>query len=73
MPILFCSMQVIKKATSGSGVASSGVQQGSLGSKELHYVLRVLGPAACRNPALFTDVAKSTLRLSLPASSKRGL
>ncbi|KAK3103700.1 hypothetical protein FSP39_021121 [Pinctada imbricata] len=68
----FCMEKVIKKATSGSGSSQSGVQQGSLGSKELHYVLRILGPAACRNPALFTDVAKSTMRLARPTLSNRG-
>lgn len=45
---------------------------GIIGSKELHYVLRVLGPAACRNPELFSAVAKSTLRIALPPPSKRG-
>lgn len=40
--------KVVRSATSGIGSNSSGVAQGSIGSRELHYVLRVLGPAACR-------------------------
>lgn len=51
----------------------SGVHQGSLGSKEVHYVLRVLGPAACRNPSLFAEVTKNVLRIALPPPSKRGM
>ena len=49
----------------------SGVDQGSMGSKELHYILRVLCPAACRNPELFVEVVGSTLRVALPPL-KRG-
>ncbi|XP_060080556.1 E3 ubiquitin-protein ligase HUWE1-like [Ylistrum balloti] len=67
----YCMEKAIKKATSGSGSSLSGVQQGSMGSKELHYVLRVLGPAACRNPGMFTEVARNTLRIALPRPSKR--
>ncbi|KAK8782859.1 hypothetical protein V5799_015800 [Amblyomma americanum] len=40
-------------------------------SKELHYVLRVLGPAACRDPKLFQEVATGVLRISLLPMSKR--
>ncbi|KAH8032153.1 hypothetical protein HPB51_023297 [Rhipicephalus microplus] len=40
-------------------------------SKELHYVLRVLGPAACRDPKLFQEVATNVLRISLLPMSKR--
>ncbi|XP_054925199.1 E3 ubiquitin-protein ligase HUWE1 isoform X3 [Dermacentor andersoni] len=40
-------------------------------SKELHYVLRVLGPAACRDPKLFQGVATNVLRISLLPMSKR--
>ncbi|OQR80407.1 E3 ubiquitin-protein ligase HUWE1-like, partial [Tropilaelaps mercedesae] len=32
---------------------------------EMHYTLRVLGPATCRDPKLFTEVAKNQLRISL--------
>jgi E3 ubiquitin-protein ligase HUWE1 len=68
-----CLFQVVKKVTSGSGSSASGVSQGSMGSKELHYVLRVLGPAACRHPQLFTEVVKSILRIALPPPPKRGM
>ncbi|XP_076109103.1 E3 ubiquitin-protein ligase HUWE1-like isoform X2 [Mytilus galloprovincialis] len=67
----YCMEKVVKKVTSGSGSSTSGVSQGSMGSKELHYVLRVLGPAACRHPELFTEVVKSILRVALPPPAKR--
>jgi E3 ubiquitin-protein ligase HUWE1 len=59
-------------AASGTGSSTAGVAVGSIGSKELHYVLRVLSPAACRHPKLFTDVAKASLRIALPPPGKRG-
>ncbi|XP_064483541.1 E3 ubiquitin-protein ligase HUWE1-like isoform X1 [Ornithodoros turicata] len=55
--------KVIRTMTSGGSSPMS--------SKELHYVLRVLGPAACRDAALFCDVATSSLRISLLPTSKR--
>jgi E3 ubiquitin-protein ligase HUWE1 len=42
-----------------------------IGCKEMHYIMRVLGPAACRNGTLFVDVAKSVLRINLMPLSKR--
>ncbi|CAN8001289.1 unnamed protein product [Ixodes hexagonus] len=42
-----------------------------MSSKELHYVLRVLGPAACRDADLFREVATNVLRISLLPMSKR--
>lgn len=39
--------------------------------KEMHYILRVLGPAACRDSVLFTETAKNTLRISLPSPITR--
>ncbi|KAI1287400.1 E3 ubiquitin-protein ligase HUWE1 [Halotydeus destructor] len=39
--------------------------------KEMHYILRVLGPAACRDSDLFSDVARNVLRVSLGNVSKR--
>ncbi|XP_064606987.1 E3 ubiquitin-protein ligase HUWE1-like isoform X3 [Liolophura sinensis] len=67
-----CMWKVMKTATSGPGSSVTGVTQGSPGSQELHYVLRVLGPAACRNSELFCDVANDTLRISMLPASKRG-
>lgn len=40
-------------------------------SREMHYVLRVLGPAACRDPELFSETAKNILRIALLPMSKR--
>ncbi|XP_056394530.1 E3 ubiquitin-protein ligase HUWE1 isoform X2 [Hyla sarda] len=59
-------------ATSGAGSTTSGVVSGSLGSREINYILRVLGPAACRNPDIFTDVANSCIRIALPAPRGSG-
>ncbi|UYV80320.1 HUWE1 [Cordylochernes scorpioides] len=55
--------KVVRSSTAGSSTP--------LSSKELHYVLRVLAPAACRNPDIFLEVAKNTLRISLLPLSKR--
>jgi len=61
---LQCMMEkVVRTATLGSGSNMCGVAPGSNGSKELHYVLRVLGPAACRNPEVFSKVTESILRI----------
>lgn len=64
--------QVIKSTCSGAGSSLSGVSQRSVGAKEMHYVLRVLGPAACRNPVLFSELARKCMRIALPPPSKRG-
>jgi len=50
-----------------------GVAPGSYGSKELHYILRTLSPAACRNHLVFTEVAKAILRINLVTLPKRGI
>ena len=65
-------LKVIKSVCSGSGSSLSGVSQRSVGAKEMHYVLRVLGPAACRSPALFSELSKEIMRVALPPPSKRG-
>ncbi|XP_059588545.1 E3 ubiquitin-protein ligase HUWE1 isoform X3 [Alligator mississippiensis] len=59
-------------ATSGAGSTTSGVVSGSLGSREINYILRVLGPAACRDPDVFTEVATACLRIALPAPRGSG-
>ena len=59
----------MRSACQGSGSSTAGVAQGSMGSKEMHYVLRVLGPAACRCPELFTEVAKESLQIAIPHPS----
>lgn len=58
--------------TSGAGSTTSGVVSGSLGSREINYILRVLGPAACRNPDCFADTANSCVRIALPAPRGAG-
>ncbi len=64
--------KVVRSACQGTGSSISGVAQGSIGAKEMNYVLRVLGPVACRCPELFIDITKRTLRIALPPPSKRG-
>ncbi|XP_053908122.1 E3 ubiquitin-protein ligase HUWE1 [Cuculus canorus] len=59
-------------ATSGAGSTTSGVVSGSLGSREVNYILRVLGPAACRSPSVFTEVATGCIRIALPAPRGSG-
>lgn len=62
--------QVMRNACSGIGSSACGVANGSIGSKEMHYVMRVLGPAGCRNPSLFAEVSKNTLQIALPPPGK---
>ncbi|XP_036596594.1 E3 ubiquitin-protein ligase HUWE1-like, partial [Trichosurus vulpecula] len=59
-------------ATSGAGNTTSGVVSGSFGSREINYILRVLGPAACRNPDVFTEVTRGCVRIALPAPRGSG-
>ena len=58
----------MRNVCAGIGSHQSGVSQGGIGAQEMHYVLRVLGPAACRDPELFTQVARDTLQIALPSS-----
>ncbi len=55
----------------GIGCPVCGVLLGSIGSRELHYVLRKLGPLACREEAVFDEAVRSILRIALPMT-KRG-
>ena len=59
-------------AVSGIGSLDCGVGSNSLGTKEIHYILRVLSPAATRHPELFKELVLKTLRFSLPAQIRRG-
>ncbi|KAF8790741.1 E3 ubiquitin-protein ligase HUWE1 like protein [Argiope bruennichi] len=56
--------KVIRSATAGG---SSSL----LVSKEMHYIFRVLGPAACRDPDVFSTVASNTLRMTILPITKR--
>lgn len=65
-PVTLCStMEKVIRSATAPGSASMLV------SKEMHYVFRVLGPAACRDPELFTSVASNILRLTILPPSKR--
>lgn len=63
-------LQVMRSACAGMGSSANGVSNGSIGSKEVHYVLRVLGPAACRSFEIFKGVACDTLQIGLPPQNK---
>ena len=67
-----CLFQAIRSACQGSGSNTAGVAPNSVGTKEMHYVLRVLGPAACRCPDLFVEVVTSSLRIQLPPPGPPG-
>ena len=54
-------------------IIRSSASNSSPTCKELHYMLRSLAPAACREPATFTSVAKDILRVDLSLLSKRGM
>ncbi len=62
---------IICAKTHGVGNIVSGVGQNSVGTKELHYVLRILGPAACRCPELFKAATKKLLRIEIPTQHRR--
>ncbi|KAJ7352896.1 E3 ubiquitin-protein ligase huwe1 [Desmophyllum pertusum] len=62
---------VRSSATSSVSSAVTGVSQSSPGAKEINYILRVLGPAACRNAELFKEVATGTLRLAITPQLRR--
>jgi len=53
-------------------IRSSAATSTAATTKELHYLLRSLAPAACRQPDTFTNVAKDILRVDISLLSKRG-
>lgn len=59
-------------AVNGIGSLNSGVGSNSLGTREIHYILRVLSPAASRQPEVFKKLLVKSLRYSLPAQVRRG-
>ena len=59
-------------AVSGIGSQISGVGSNSLGTKEINYILRVLSPAAIRQPELFKELVTKSLKYALPAQIRRG-
>lgn len=44
-------------------IRSSTINSNASNTKELHYLLRMLAPAACRSPNLFADVSRDILRV----------
>ncbi|XP_078678082.1 E3 ubiquitin-protein ligase HUWE1-like isoform X6 [Branchiostoma floridae x Branchiostoma belcheri] len=68
------TMEKAVRGTAAGGTGSNvlGVAAGSLGSREFHYLLRILGPAACRSAELFRETAWNALRIALPPPSRRG-
>ena len=52
-------------------VRSATTSSNSPNTKELHYMLRTLAPAACRSPEVFVDVSRELLRVDFTLLSKR--
>ncbi|CAF4376819.1 unnamed protein product, partial [Didymodactylos carnosus] len=55
--------KAIRQALTGNHGGSIGVPPGCPGSHESHVLLRILGPAMCRSPDLFIDVASNVMQL----------
>ena len=53
------------KLTMEKIIRSSVATSNSANTKELHYMLRSLAPAACREPETFTNVSREILRVDL--------
>ena len=58
------TMEKVIRAYTGPSAAPS--------TKEFHFLMRVLAPAACRDVNLFSSVSKNLLRADLTLTSKRG-
>ena len=58
------TMEKVVRAYTGPSAAPS--------TKEFHFLMRVLAPAACRDVRLFSEVAKMYLRADLSLTNKRG-
>ena len=71
-PVLRQAMEsMIRASVTSPYFNSKEVRPQAMGGRELYYVMRKLGPCACRNPRLFMELATSTVRLCSepPASS----
>ncbi|XP_076800643.1 E3 ubiquitin-protein ligase HUWE1-like isoform X1 [Clavelina lepadiformis] len=53
-------------SSSGAGNTSCGVNTGTFGSREMHYILRALAPAACKHQRLFKEACCDNMRVVLP-------
>ena len=60
-------------ALNGVSGGNSGVNPNSVGAKEINYILRVLSPAACRNPDLFKEVFVNIIRYAIPPQLRRAI
>ena len=58
------TMEKVLRAYTGPSAAPS--------TKEFHFLLRVLAPAACRDVQIFSEVCKTFLRADLSLTNKRG-
>lgn len=54
-------------------IRGKALSTGASTCKELHYLLRVLAPIACRSPTMFKEVAKDILRVDINFVTRRGL
>ena len=54
---------VIRASVASPFYNSKEVRPQAMGGRELYYVMRKLGPCACRNPQLFMELAPSIIRL----------
>ena len=54
-------------------IRAKALSTGASTCKELHYLLRVLAPVACRETNVFTDVAEDILRVDINFVTRRGL
>lgn len=61
---LYNTMEKVIRAYTGPNAAPS--------TKEFHFLMRVLAPAACRDVQQFTEVSKAFLRADLGLTNKRG-
>ena len=52
-------------------IRAKAMSTGASTCKELHYLLRVLAPIACRSPSLFVEVAKNILRVDINCVTRR--
>ena len=57
-----CNVHQTLRHTMEKIIRVSAATSNSPTTKELHYMLRSLAPAACREPATFTSVARDILR-----------
>lgn len=58
------TMEKVLRAYTGPSAAPS--------TKEFHFLMRVLAPAACRDVQIFSEVCKTFLRADLSLTNKRG-